>query len=106
MMNNYNTENFDSLDKIRSHLNNILISSDHEDIKELIDSFHNYVCFDDKMDELFPEQLCGILRTLMLDLEYYVQDTECRAQASSYYGDEKLREVIIEALAEINELKI
>ncbi len=50
------------------------------------------------------ENIFEIMKDLALDLSYYEFDSKVRQQESSFYGDERLEELILDALTKINPL--
>lgn len=81
-----------------------LLKSSSYERKVLIFEFENYLNSDISQEEL-SEQEYNILNELVFDLANYVANPEWRKEDPSYFGDEKLEELIKEALEKIEGLK-
>lgn len=54
--------------------------------------------------EVGKEQVWEVLNDISIDLEFYESDPGYRAASQSYYGDERLEELLHEALAGLDRL--
>jgi hypothetical protein len=64
---------------------------------ELIDDFQSDFFNDDCMEDA----LCEIVRVIAVDLDFYEPNEEWRKQDSSFYGNEKLEEIIKQGIIKI-----
>lgn len=54
----------------------------------------------------FPEKILETLSELAYDLSFYVQNPKWRAEAASYYGNERLKEEVFAALRRLDALGV
>jgi len=68
-----------------------ILDAEHPDRVKLIKEFQEEVWNDESIQD---KTLNEILAEFAYDLDFYEPDKEWRKEASSYYGDDKLEEVV------------
>jgi hypothetical protein len=76
----------------------VIIESDSFDKQSRIDKFQDEIL---NLDEIESDISYDILHELAYDFEFYVQNTEHRREFYGYYGDDKLNELILEAIKKL-----
>jgi len=92
------------MDKLINILKNILQENNYIKINEMIKEFQNFVWLNDDFND--NDIYADVFINLAYDLDYYESNSEFRKESSSYYGNERLRKEIVEALKKIEILKV
>ncbi len=84
-------------------LRKILVENDKSNIDNLIIEFQKFVWLNSDFNDEDPS--AHIFDDLADSLDYYEPNSELRRDSPSYYGEEKMRKEIKEALKKIELLK-